>query len=37
MMIVFIDVYGNEARELIPRSRFDDLVKMSGRQKETVN
>lgn len=37
VMIVFIDIYGNEARELIPRSRFDELAKTADRQKETAN
>ena len=37
IMIVFIDIYGNEARELIPHSHFDDLATTPTSQKEGVN
>jgi hypothetical protein len=37
MMIVFIDIYGNEARELIPRSRVDELMNAAGRREEAIN
>ncbi len=38
LLIIFIDVYGNEARELIARERFDELLGSSGpKQKEFPN
>jgi hypothetical protein len=37
MMIVFIDIYGNEARLLIPRSHFDGLTETVKSQKEAAN
>lgn len=37
MMIVFIDIYGNEARELISRHRIDVLTKTVDQPKEIAN